>query len=45
MRQKKALDIRLSINLVLRSFEVTQGRKMPTKGHKGQISSDKGRVD
>ena len=36
--QKKALDIRLSMKLVLRSFGVTQGQKMPIKGHKGRIS-------
>ena len=38
IRQKKALDIRLSITVVLRLFGVTQDQKMPVKGHKGRIS-------
>ena len=33
INQKKSLDICLLIKLALRSFKVTQGQKMPIKGH------------
>ena len=38
IRQKKALDVSFSIDLVLRSFKVTRGQKMPKQGHKDRIS-------
>ena len=38
IRQNKALDIYSLTNVVFRSFKVTQGQKLPIKGHKGHIS-------
>ena len=36
--EKKALKVNFSKTLVSRSFKVTQGQKLPIKGHKRQIS-------